>query len=571
MEESGTFDRLVSELSAEERKDLLRRIEARVTVSSAPLFQAEDLPVSVELERRFNEESWFLRLWLRILSAFRGKTPIKLYEDRLASKIGIMIESRAPGLYERRRNYLLSGFRDELRSLKESARFFYEVLDGSIVRDRAAFFAFLASLEMDFIHTRLALECDPYVYAAAHPKASEAEVRQATMKALDEILKTITEEQRTNMYRNVRALFCLKELACFLFDRALSSFSLNAEDKDYICPIFLLQEQLASLANILFSLDTPPSLPLLETLFLFKLQEKTELEGFDLIAETEGLMSKAEDALTRIREFNRSVPLTDLVRCATRNLDFLPKAIPGGEDWFAVLRDYWKRRIEERQTAFVRDKRREQLKDSLSLFLKGKPIEALSFAVSPSASSSMDAIPVRWSFCLSFLASFYKTVFVEDINKTLKSILIDGEFYKKENKIEFTDAYNEILKLGDSVSAFDRRLSPSGDLGKRFDAIRNEVIALSLKRRKIQNLIQEADGDALALIDQAERGLNTLNRVLDGILNGEAGGRYDSLSNLGSLSGRSGVFMTSLRNTSQKIDKAVQLLSEIKAMEVVWK
>jgi hypothetical protein len=564
MEGSGTFDKLVAELSIGERRELLSRLRSQDAVSETPLFSAGDLPAKVELERRFSECPWYYRLFLSFLGIFKNKPPLRVFEDRLLGKLGAKIETHSPGLYNHRHSLLLGGFHEELRSLKESARFFYDALDGSVVRDKGSFFAFLASLELDFIHRRLSTEADPFSYAATNSQATESDIRQATSHALEAILQSIDEDQRALMYRNVRSLLCLKELASFLFDRALSAFSFNADGQEPTCPAYLLQDQLSSLNNVLFSLEFPPSLTLLESLFVFDLQDRVDEDGFDLIAETRTLLLRAEEALSRIREFNQRVPLTAIVRCTTKNLEYLPHSITGGEDWFAVYRDFWRKHQEQAFASLIKGRRRDQLSEGIGAFLKGKTPPRLEYAAS---AANPDAIPVHSSFAISFLAAFHRIIFVEEINKPLKTILIDGEFYRRENRSEFTEAYNEILKLGDAICFFDSKLAPAGDLGKRYDFARAEVTALPAKRRKLQLVMQEADAEAQAIISNAMKSLRTLANVLGGVVGEETGGRYDSLANIGGLTARNGSLLPSLRNAVQKIEKTIQMMGDIESME----
>ncbi|MFA6508372.1 MAG: DUF5312 family protein [Treponemataceae bacterium] len=564
MDTADNFDRLVSELSQGERRELFRKLESQEIVSSAPLFRAEELPESVVVERRFREAPLLLKLYLRLLSVFLQKTPIKIFESRLIAHIGAAIEHRYSGLFDHKRNLLLNRMYKELVFLKESSRFFYDALDGSVVRDKGAFFAFLASLELDVVHQRLITETDPDAYASTNSQATEPEIRQAVHKALESILETIDEAQRAVMYRNVRSLFCVKELASFLFDRTLSAFSGSLDSKT--CPAYLLLDQLMVLNDILYSLDFPPSMPLLESLFVFDLQDQVGAEGFDLELETKKLVTKAEEALMRIRQFNQNVPLTAMLRCCSCNLAYLPAAITGGEDWFATYRDFWKKRIDERFAIFIKHRRREQLEESLSALFNGKPLPRLNFL----SVASDDAPNVRNAFMLTFLAGFCHTIFVDEISRALKILLLDGEFYKKDNRIEFTDAYNELLKLEDSILGLEKKLSPEGEIGKRFELSRNEIIALPLKRRKNAALQMEVDSEAASIIDRAGRSLRSIAGVLGGVLHGEVGGKYDTLSNMGTLSGRgTSTFISSLRNALQKTEKAVQMLGEIEALESV--
>jgi len=564
-EGTDTFDRLASRLSMEERQALLAKLSSYAVLSKEVLFHEEEVPPKVDVERQYNEAPWYTKLFLAILSFFKGKSPVKLFEDRLINSLGSMIESRAPGLFDHRRNILLSGFWDEIQSLKEAARFFYEALDISLNKDKGTFFSFLASLELDFVHRRLLHETDPESIANGNPNLTETDVKNAANRALDSIFQTINEDERRIMYRNARSLHCLKELSSFLFDRLSSAFAHDAQIKGLSAPTYLVLDQLYALNNILYSLQDPPSMALLETLFIFLLQERNVESPVDLQEELKALLSRAEEALGRIRQFNKRIPLTAIIRCASRNLLYLPQPITGGEDWFAVYRDYWKKLVDERYTHFIHEKHRRELVEELKEFFKGNNIKKLQYAAE---GRNSEGITVRGAFSLAYLLTFYSVLFVEEINKALKPILIDGEFYKKENRAEFTEAYNELLKLGDTIRTFDQKLSPTGDIGKRYDIARQEITALSVKRRKIQTLEMEASDEAAEIIDRAGKALKSLIAVLGGILKGEAGGRYDSLVNLGSLAGKNGSYLTVLKHIQEKLERALRLLTEISKTDI---
>jgi hypothetical protein len=318
------------------------------------------------------------------------------------------------------------------------------------------------------------------------------------------------------------------------------------------------------LNDVLFSLEFPPSLSLLESLFVFDLQDQMGSEDFLILEETRKLVSRAEEALSRIRQFNQRVPLTAILRCVSRNLAYLPVAVAGGEDWFATYREYWRKRIDDRFALFVRDRRKEQLEQSIGSFFASKPLPHYESI----QSTSPDGLAVKNSFTLIFLAAFYKYIFVDEINKALKILLLEGEFYKKDNRVEFTDAYNDLLKLGDAVQSLDKKMAPAGDIGSRFDSARKEMIALPLKRRKLTSIQQEADVESFGIAERAVRSLRSLSAILGGIVHADSGGRYDTLSNIGTLSGRgTGTFISSLRNALQKIDKTIQMLGEIESLE----
>ncbi|MDR0602206.1 MAG: DUF5312 domain-containing protein [Treponema sp.] len=565
--EDKTLNRLVSELTMEERKNLLDKLRSQSNLSPLPLYEGEERVQEGEipsLEESYARLPWYYRVFYFVLSIFRGIAPAKIFEDSRVGRLGRDIDARFPGLYDYQRNFLLPEFYQRMMDLKEAARFFYNVLDVSVNRDRGGFYAFLGSLEMGEIHHFLETDTEPDVIAGANPSAGEAELRQAAFRAMENAIAGVSGEQRDTMYKNVRSLFCLKELSSFLFDRVIMAFGFESSASGHVCSVNVIRDMLESLCNILCSLTEPPPLTLLESLFIFVTQEKAGEQGFEMDREMRNLLTHSENALATIREFNRQVPLVLILRCANRDLSFQPKPVSGGEDWFTVYREYWKRRIENRFAEYMSRKRHRDLVDSFRHFLKGTNLKLLDNVVSE---SNPDGIPVPGALALSFLLSFYSAVFMGDINRILRPILIDGEFYKRENRTEFTESYNDLIKLEDDIRKFEGNIAPAGDLGKRYSLARQDMSSLPVKRRKIQIVVEDASREASVIIGRIRGACTTMINIINGILKKDTDGKYDTLANLSQLAGKGGSFITGLNAVADQFRKTLQLLDDIDIME----
>jgi hypothetical protein len=479
-------------------------------------------------------------------------------------KLGREINLRSPGLYDYQRSYLLPEFFKLITDLKEGARFFFTALDAGFNRDKGSFYAFLGSLEMGEIHRRLQTETDPSLIAEKSPDASEAELRQTAFRIMEDALAGITDAHRNAMYHNTRSLYCLKELSSFLFDRVIMAFGFEPAVSGQVCSINVVREMLNTLNNILFSLRAPPPLPLLESLFIFLLQEKAGEPDFDISREMRSLLGRAENSLVTFRTFNGQVPLTLILRCASRDMTLSPREISGGEDWFLVYREYWKRHIEMLFAEYMRFRRHRDLLNSFRYFLKGANLKILGNVVSD---ANPEGLPIPEAMSLSFLLTFYSAVYINDINKILRPILIDGEFYKRENRTEFTESYNELIKLEDEIKKFEMNISPSGDYGRRYAQARQDMSSLPVKRRKIQIVLQDASGEAKKIIESARTAVRVMIKVLNGILRKDTEGKYDTLGNISQFSGRGPAFVNGITESIQKFQKTLQLLDDIDVME----
>ena len=565
MEGTGQFNRLVSELNLEERTKLLEKLSGHSSLSSAVLYEdsAKDDGDFVA-ETRYQKLPWYYKIWFFFLSFFNSRSPIKLYEDHVMSEQYRKLEEKYPGLYNFQKDMLLSSFQEEITNLRDASRFFYNALDASINRDKGGLIVFLGSLEMPKIHELIVSDTDPASLTAHYKELNEIEIRQKALKALEDAMAGISENERISMYQSARSLFCLKQLSAFLFDRLINSFIIDSSTQNCVCPAASVREQLVALNNILCSLQTPPPISLLESLFIYVLMEKSDEPNLDIHNEMRKLLVQAEVSLQAIRDFNTAVPLTRLLRCISRAPGLTPQKIGGGEDWYQVYRDRWKRQIEEDYLSFNRNRRQRELQNAFRYFLKGTNIKVLE---NMGSNNNPNGINVKGSFSLSFLQTFYSVIFMGEINKFLRPILIEGDFIKKENRAEFTECYNNLIKLEDLITRFDHDISPEGEIGKNYLQAKNDMSSLPVKRRKIQIVVEEAAHTADRIINQTKDALEGMGKILKGILKKSDDGKYDNLANLSVLAGRGTAFMDGIKESITSLNKTIQLLDDIDAME----
>jgi hypothetical protein len=563
MSDTGVFSRLTSTLSMDDRRNLLEKLMAQ-PASPRVLYDEED---GAEAEtwdsnKRYEILPWFYRLFYWLIGLFSGKTPMQVFQDRQVSQLGRLIEDQFPGIYDYERDLLLPAFYQITTELKAGARFFYDALDMSVNRDKGAFYAFLASLEMEDIHRMLLESTDPEKIAEQRRGISESALRQLSLQALEEGIAAIGDERRAVMYYNARTLNCLKELASFLFDRLLVSFSTQEGGK--VCSAHLVNNYLRSLNDILCSLKETPPMTLLESLFIFILHDQAEAPGFNLEAEMKNLLSRAQMALALIRNFNKTVPLNRILRCAEKDMSIVPRMISGGEDWFSLYKEHWRHTVEEQFNDYLRNHYRRELLAEFAVFLGKAELRPLAGAASEENPSG---IPFKGAFCLAFLRSFHATLFLPQLNLVLRPILIDGDFFKKENFTEFSESYDTLFKADGIIRRFEGDISAAGDLGKQYAAAKVDMSSLSVKRHKIQLVESEAAEEAKKIIDRIRNAMLSMIRILNGILAKSPDGKFDTLSNLADMSGKTDTFTAGVSNAIKTLTKTLDLMGKINLME----
>ncbi|MDR1247802.1 MAG: DUF5312 domain-containing protein [Treponema sp.] len=565
MSDTGVFSRLASKLNMDDRRNLLEKLNAQSSGLQV-LYDDEGAPKAEigDIKKTYEALPWFYRLFYWLIGLFRGKTPLQIFQNRQIAQIGRLIEAQSPGIYDYEQDLLLPAFYQATTDLKASARFFYDALDMSVNRDKGAFYAFLASLEMEDIHRMLLDRTDPQKIAEQHRGASESTLRQLGFQAMDEGIAAIGDDRRAAMYYNARTLNCLKELSSFLFDRLLVSFATQNARGGKVCSAHLVNNYLRSLNDILYSLKAPPPMTLLESLFIFILQDRAEEPEFNMENEMNILLSRSQKALGVIRSFNKTVPLNRILCCAEKSADMVPKMISGGEDWFSMYKEYWRHTVEELFSDYTRNHRRRELMLEFDDFFRGAELRPLSGAESETNPSG---IPFKGAFCLSFLRTFHSVLFLSQLNLVLRPVLIDGEFFKKENLAEFTEAYDALFTADAVIRRFESDISAAGNLGKQYAAAKLDMSSLQVKRHKLQLVEGEASDEAKRIIDRIKDAITLMTKVLNGILTKSPDGKFDTLANLADMSGKTDTFTAGLSGAVKTLTKTMDLIEKINIME----
>ncbi|GMO39870.1 MAG: DUF5312 domain-containing protein [Termitinemataceae bacterium] len=562
MEENNTFEGLSSKLPQDDKLKFLEKLKTHTQMSEYPLINESEAPSSTEDNKNlYKRLSFFRRLLYRIIAFFSGKNPMEIFVDSLFTAEGKALDLAYPGIYDYQHTLLKQDFQTELKKLKDAARFFYMALDSSFNKNAGDFFVFLGAAELPEINRVLTDGTDPSVFQAEHPNTPMTRLRKNAIDFIEETIAGISDEGRNTMYNNARSLLCLKQLSSFLFDRLILSFNMHNPETGIICSVNLVKNQLITLNNILWSLKTTPSLTLLVSIFVFIMQEHQNEDGFDADAEMQKFSGRAEKALDTIRTFNRHIPLTRVIRCGLKDMSYQPSELSGGEDWFIKYRDSWIKKVNDQFNAYIINKRKAHI-NSLSADLFGdfkiEPFENIQTAENDTG------IPVDGIENVAILMGFHKHIFMPQINIVLRPILINGNFEKKENRIEFTESYNVLIKLDDTIKTFAGKLSASGEFGKRWTSLNSEVQSVTVRKRKSQLLFEEIDYFTTTIIEETFMQLSIMEKILLGILNPAQDQIYGTLSNLSEIAGKGESFMDGLRLALDKLHNMVALVTEIK-------
>ncbi len=566
----SSFDRLVSELSRDERRQMLERIRSSVTVVEEPLSRFHERP-KVDLAAELQKLSFIQRVWLLICALLNGRNRVEVIEQFLIKDLGREIQKQAPGLIDLRGGTARALLYEQLETLRNHARVFRVPLSRAVGSADSSFYAFLCGFEMPQLQNQLEEDTDAFRLSAAEPDLTEPELRHRVFVNLDYILESMPADGRRRMYNNAQALQSLYDLAGFPFDELLRGFQTTPEGEPLDCPFDYIRESLTKLAGIMVGMQFFPSARLIEALYLYLNQERFEVPGSQVEQELSGQVKTAADALNAIRSFTAAVPLPDLVRYMRGDINYSPKRTSGGEEWYSQVRRFWARRIERQYDNYLfavkyeqlRDKASEVLSTGVGVFSDYRSLVRRALMADPG-----EPVKARFALSLGVVQTFVSSQFSEWMHAPMKNLLIDGQFYKDDNREEYARAFETLSSLESQLDVFRERLADTGDFGLGLKRITRESHTSKAYRANASELIKRVDLRAREIIRDTISALDSATEVLNGILYGEVGGKYDTLSNLGQIGGRGRErLMTQLDRCLTRCRETGELLREILQLE----
>lgn len=529
MDDLSVFDKLVHNLSGHERREMLDRIRSSVEQPQEDGAPPEE-PAVVDLELEYRKLGPLRRLVVLLTALFTGRERSDVVEQMLLRALARKVRDALPESFDATAVSLLPAFAMDVGTLAGHARHFASV-SHILARSRTTLVAFLFGLQAPSTQEELLHVVDLREIASAQPSLSDYSIKKHALASLDDLLAAIGSAKRQEVYHDVRLLHHLAALATYQFDHLVATFDGPAGQQRAV-PASRLAEELGKLAAILRGLWRAPSSALLEAICLYEHGEA--LSSQDGEATIQALVIDSQRAAAGIRAFVSKYPLADIIRLANRRMNYSVAQTAGGEDWFAQLRSFWRERIEDSYKRFVYERKQAQLLSQAAELLEVREVERF-----PGYPAGGPDGPTRHAVSLGLLRELFGPLYQNSIAPPLAQLFRDGQFYKADNRREFDEAYHEIDRVQTDIANFSSRLRPQGDFGASLENLMTSELseeALGERRAEVYSAI---DREAERVLKRAIDTLRALASILGGVLYGEVGGRYDTISNIGEIGGRS--------------------------------
>lgn len=562
MGDSAVFENLVRELDDEERRALLVRIQ-----SSAPVYgqmlqpEEEGKPVFIP-DQELAGLNLLERIILFFLSIFSRKDRYTLLVERYLKHLAAVVERDYASLISFSAGRCRGALHEQLLRLRAHARSLYAPLHEVLEQRKGEFVAFLARSELQDFQRRLRDETDPQgIWESGH-FTEEKSVRTVMLKRFQELVETIPRPDRQRIGQDAKSFFALYSFSRHPFEELLSGFE-GEEIPEAECSE--VRKPLQELAESLEPVRIPPSAGALYDLFLFLHEERLEEQDFNLEKQLMEDMTAIHAALAGIREFRDRVPLHDLLRVLNRDPGYYPAARPSADDWFSCFKEFWRQWVHHRYLEFYHARTRSILISEALAFVNKKSLSAMK---NYRANKFGGNIPVRHELSLSFIRSYLENIF-DPLSRALKIIYLNGEFYKEENRIAFTDAFLYLSEAEANIEDLESMLGPQGSLRAAIQEAKGQALGQRLRQKRIADILTRADVHARTLLDAFLEQVENLKALLYGILKGQPGDRYDTLVNLNKIGGRENRDLREAwLRALEKTDQAASVLKKIRELEI---
>ena len=558
---NNSFDKLVSNLSQQERESILEKMRAvssdeEINMLSPVETVAEE---DISIPEKIRGESMFFRVMLWLKSVFTNSTSEVLYNEIKLSSISRNVERNYPGLIDSKKGLLLNTFYDRLNELKTAADFIRPYIV-SIEHDEGNFLIFLGGIILPDVLSRMNTEADPY----SNPISSEMhpELKVELSRNMEEIFQSISREEKNKMYEAVKSMEWLKQFVKLPFNRFISLFS-NSREKVYTCPFSQLENEIGQFAKAL-SRQIVIGDDVLEAIYLFSMKGTHSGKNADSEAdEAVQFMTKAKENMLAPKVFMSSVPIYSIGSIVHTDISWKPDSFSGGEDWFVKFKASWKKIFDQKWNTWVQECKKEALRETLKTHFALEQFPILPFR----PWSGLWGITFKYEYTAGFLNWYFKERF-STYELNLKTLMVEGKFHKKENLASFTEAYNDFIQISVNFAELNRKLQNSGEIGSVFMKFRDGQMKSLQGQEKIETLLRKVESDITTILHMFGESCRMMNLILNGVLGIQRNANFDTISNFSSIQGRDNEkFMKQILETNKSLTEATRLVGELELVD----
>ncbi|WP_027728576.1 DUF5312 domain-containing protein [Treponema sp. C6A8] len=557
------FDRLVTGLSAQDRNEMLRRINGE-GLASVQLVETEDETTekNMTLHLKFQTLPLIHKILIKIKAIFTGKTSERVYNDSVLMTMAKNVNREHPGLINSRLYYLDNIFYERLKDLKLAADFFKPFF-APIDNDPGEFYVFLSSFVAPEISDKINSEADPFTLPYdIEPSPME---KDRLLKNLDNIFSNLDATSKANLYSAVQALSWLKQFSVLPFLHFTAQFT-NIVGFSYSCPYRNAAVDYDIFAAI-FSNIYPVTSEILEALFMYmhKNEFSANPHSQELERSVKEFMAGANSKLAAIQMFISSVPVLKIGKIINQDYDWQPGNIAGAEAWFPKFRAQWREIIEIRWKDWIKERKKSliaaTLHDDFQLIkfpeLKYQPWTAL-----------WSKVQFNCELTGGFMSWFNHEMY-HNMLGYLNDIVLEGIFNGTQSRTEYTSGFNLFQQANQKMADLLASLSPNGDYGLKFTEWARFPVSSVQMQNQIKTAIGKIETEIRSVVKDFTAGTAILVKFLSKLFSPDSKRALEVLQNYTQIKGRGNrEWRDKLEKVYVDLTKCVYYISEVEPIEL---
>lgn len=566
-EKTSTFENLVASLSKEETKKLLFDINNSMkNLQPTPQEKTQDSePRKEKAIVSLANESFFLRMWLMIISLIKSIPIESLYQKELVNRIGRELKNHDSKYINVSKQLYTSAFYNLLSNLRKTQVFFSSMLD-CYNSEKNNFYMLLSSFIAPSLYEDLLKISSMFDIEAEDTSNSR---KNTILKEIEKLTTELDTSIKSDMYQVSRAIEWMRTFCDFSLDKVLLKF--NVQPSETTCSIFAIQNEIELLASVLASSKNIP-IPMLQTLFLLYKKDVLPL-GKEVAKEQKDSLEQdvtkfiddAHKALSYIDEFKKDIPIKKIIKYVKQDITWAPIEFSAGEDWFLYFKHAWKDLFLQEWSAWVSDIQKATIKSRMLQIVKAENLQEINYK--PWRKLLGDT-PLKNETIFEFFKTFFQTVYPAKIVQILKIILNEGAFYRTDNLSEYTSALNSLNQTDKEIASFENELSPESIIGTSFASIIESGVLTIKTKTQMETIIRNIESDIKRICTRILESLKSMNVILTGIVGGSKTGIYATLTNWSSIQGNNNKkFQDEVINIKEIIVNVIDLINTMSTIE----
>lgn len=568
----NNFDRLASDLTKTERKDMLNKINpADIEIkipTAAEEKEKKDKATEKELAantkkglaKQFSREPIFKRLVVWLKSVFLNVSVEEVYNNAVISVLARQIEHVFPGVIDYKQRMLGNSMYNGLMDLRNVQDFFkneVSVFDG----DSGLFYYLLGEILMPDYVQEMKKACDPFQYSLDKPLGQDT--RANLLSKLEEYFNSMPADAKDKISQFSQSFEWMRMFIKLPISSMMSKFSVATEGRK--CMFVQIRSEYSEFAKIIgtkFSFSDE----FIRALFMASGEVKNLWScALDSVPheKIDDLVRTAASEISAITMFTKSVPVRDLGRVVFENSLYAAETFSPGDNWVQKYLEEWKIVFDQRWRLWNKEFKKEEVKKKQKIFFSISDFQK--FPYHPWQKYS-DDFPFKYDISLGFVNYYFKQEYPKYAG-ILNVVTLEGDFQIKENRHEFTDLVADFNGIMDNIDRLVRQVGVGGDYGSEFIRYDNSIKNRS-NREKLSTIIQEIEDDAALIVETFLKAGHTFEILVRAMLGEHSTVYYGPLTNLNKIMGRDNrEFRETLERYVHSIKYAVEVLTAMREVD----